>query len=279
MKYREGVDGYGVTVKAFSIDQNEPLQISMIGTSSCADDYHIVRDFSGGYVIEYVLDGSVSVTDGERTFIANKGDAYFLHAGNRHELYPVGNKKLRKIWINFHGEMADFFTKIYGLEKMSYFPKFNILPNIEEIHQVLSNCENIHIAIDKCTQIFLRIFQKMHNEVESSINEKSLCEEIKEYIDNYGGVNISLDDIAQRIHCSKSYLIRAFKKKYAITPYEYIKKRKMELAKVLLVETSQSMVDIAEQLGFCDSHYFSRFFKQSENVSPSEYRKKVQKYN
>lgn len=269
----------GVSVMAIGqSDQYEPFRISMIGTSHCAEDYHILRENAPVFVIEYVLNGSGSVTDGDRTFVVNKGDAYFLHAGNHHEIYPVGNQQWRKIWMNFHGELAAALTKCYKLDEISYFPKLNILPHMEEIHQILSNFDNLHEAYDRCVQVFVRILQQMYKEVYLKPSTKlTLAEEIKEYIDNYPGADISLDDLSQRIHCSKSYAIRTFRKKYNMTPYVYIQKKKIELAKNLLTETALSVNEISEQLGFCDSHYFSRFFKQNEQTSPATYRKNHKK--
>ena len=53
---------------------------------------------------------------------------------------------------------------------------------------------------------------------------------------------------------------------------KYSKKIKIDRAKVLLLTTNKSMLDIAISLGFYDQSHFSKTFKSFEGVSPSEFR-------
>ena len=41
----------------------------------------------------------------------------------------------------------------------------------------------------------------------------------------------------------------------------------------LLIDTNQSMPEIAEAVGFCNANYFHRIFKQYMDTSPLAYRK------
>ena len=269
----------GVKVMAVSRDLEGPFSVLMIGTSHCASNYEIKRECSRVFVLEYVLNGSGHITDGSQTFIASKGDTYLLHSGNYHQLYPSEGTQWNKIWMNFGGEAVEKLVEAYKLENYSYFPEMNILPYMEEIHQICvaykSNKQEMH---NKICRVFLCVLQQMYSEVYLKCNKnKTFAEEVKEYIDNYAGVNISLDDISQRLHCSKSYIIRSFRKKYDTTPYAYIQVKKINFAKTMLTESEMSISEISDQLGFCDSHYFSRFFKQNTQMSPIDYRKITQK--
>ena len=82
----------------------------------------------------------------------------------------------------------------------------------------------------------------------------------------------SFQEMIDQVFCSKSHAIRVFKEEYKITPYQYILRKKIGIAKIMLKNTNMSVSAIADYLGFCDNHYFSSFFKQQTGLTPKEYR-------
>jgi two-component system response regulator YesN len=69
-----------------------------------------------------------------------------------------------------------------------------------------------------------------------------------------------------------NYLSRLFKQIHNTTVTDYIIKKRMELAKQLLLTTKDKIQDIAEQTGYTSAHSFSRVFRGYAGVSPMEYR-------
>lgn len=264
----------GIKVQAFTNYGDYPFWVSMAGTSDCDKNYYINRINSSVYTLEYVLDGQGYVSENGKSVVAVKGDAWLLHGGRNQEYYTDPQKTWKKIWVNIGGPVVDNLVSAYGLDEF-YYPHSSILPQLEEFHQALMTIDNQKVAFDKCASIFLRICQKLHDEHYS--NESSngtIADEMKRYIDTHSEKDISLNDMIEQLHCSKSYAIRSFKKKYNITPYNYILLRKIELAKSLLSGTETTINEIAEYLGMCDSHYFSKYFKKHTGMSPSEFRQR-----
>jgi|GEM_PF-857892 AraC-like DNA-binding protein len=66
---------------------------------------------------------------------------------------------------------------------------------------------------------------------------------------------------------------RLWKKRFLISPHQYVMRLRNEFAQQLLVEGNWSVSDVAEKSGFNDAHYFSRIFKQLNGITPLEYRK------
>ena len=62
------------------------------------------------------------------------------------------------------------------------------------------------------------------------------------------------------------------KKIYGKTPYEIINERKIKAAKELLGNSSYTINEIADILGYNDASYFSKVFKKTVGVSPLRYR-------
>ncbi|WP_349582124.1 AraC family transcriptional regulator [Leuconostoc citreum] len=58
---------------------------------------------------------------------------------------------------------------------------------------------------------------------------------IKSYINEHIGENITLNDIASALHASKKTLNPAFKKEYKLTITQFIRQRKVAVAKELLI--------------------------------------------
>lgn len=84
--------------------------------------------------------------------------------------------------------------------------------------------------------------------------------------------NLSLKQIAASVDVHPVHLAVRFRRYYGSTIGDYVRKLRIDFACSKLVETDQSLSEIAQAAGFCDQSHFSRTFKQIIGVSPSEYR-------
>jgi AraC-like DNA-binding protein len=64
-----------------------------------------------------------------------------------------------------------------------------------------------------------------------------------------------------------------FKEQMGVPPIQYILRVKMEKAQELLVQTEESVSEVARQVGFQDYSHFSKQFKKLVGLAPTEYRK------
>lgn len=79
---------------------------------------------------------------------------------------------------------------------------------------------------------------------------------------------------ASLLNISTVYLNEVVKKVTGMSTALYIKNEVVLQAKRLLLNTTLSVKQIADKLGFDDSAYFSRLFSQATGVSPAQFRLK-----
>lgn len=72
---------------------------------------------------------------------------------------------------------------------------------------------------------------------------------------------------------SRPHLCRIFKEFYNITPHEYIRKQRMNLAHSLIIQSELSISTIAEQVGYLNNSHFISTFKQEYGMTPYQFRK------
>lgn len=97
--------------------------------------------------------------------------------------------------------------------------------------------------------------------------------EARAYMDEHLTEDIHLDVIARHAFISKYHFIRLFKATFSLSPYQYILRRRMELAKVNLAE-GLTVQDTAYALGYPDVPSFSKAFKAAYGITPSAVRLK-----
>ena len=85
---------------------------------------------------------------------------------------------------------------------------------------------------------------------------------------------ISLQEIADALHVSKSYLCAEFSKSMGVGLFHYIQEQKIERAKQFLLLTDKPLVEISEILSFSSQSYFQKVFKQITGTTPKEFREK-----
>lgn len=93
------------------------------------------------------------------------------------------------------------------------------------------------------------------------------------YIENHTNAMITVEEIAQQIHRSRSCLTHRFRAETGMSVGEYISKCKMAEACDLLAFSEMSLAQISAYLGYSSQAYFQNLFKRAYAVTPLMYRK------
>lgn len=256
---------------SFIADENAPFSIQMMGVSYCDGSYLIRRPKSPIYCFEYILEGKGTVRHDSKIFYPCKGDIYILHKGANHLYFSDKDNPWTKIWFNIDGPVVDALMTAYGLQDVCHIQGLDLSSLFNKILECSSKTQNQKEIFAAMTLIFHELLQNINNYVRPR-RSYDLAYRIKALIDINIDKNISLNDIAKEVFCTPPHAIRVFKEKYGLTPYEYMLKNKVMLAKQLLKNTSMTVREVAFRLSFCDEHYFSAFFKKRTGISPLTFR-------
>lgn len=135
--------------------------------------------------------------------------------------------------------------------------------------KMLPQSETLAEFQDNFAQLLMRVYLKLQEDEK----ENDICARAKSYIENhYRDVNLSLAELSNVFGLTPSYFSKMYKEKYKVSIPDYINVMRINQAKKLLRDTSQSVQLIAASVGFTESSTFIRIFKKIEGITPGVYR-------
>lgn len=127
--------------------------------------------------------------------------------------------------------------------------------------------------LEEKQQTVIRFFTDLHHGLNPApiraINQK--LEQAADYIRVHCTDGLKLEDICEAAQLSPSYLIRAFKQHYGMTPHAYLINRRVQYARKQLRQ-GRLIADVALESGFADQAHLQRAFKQHLAATPGQYR-------
>jgi two-component system response regulator YesN len=172
---------------------------------------------------------------------------------------------------NIHLLLTELYhtTLRYGTEREK---GYNGLVTEEE-HLILSGITQPPVDADMKLELIIRLCRQLsHRTVDPDSHTGAMVKAIILYIENNYSKDMYLETISQEIGVSPKYVSRMFKEKTGMNLTDYISLFRVEKAKELLLQTKDSINDIAQQVGIYSRATFQRLFKKYEGVSPNEFR-------
>lgn len=123
--------------------------------------------------------------------------------------------------------------------------------------------------------LLLSIISTTNHEKRSSYRKQQvdIVKAVNEYISTQFMKRITIDSLSDQFDIPTSTLKRCFKGVYGTTIHHYLKECRINAAKHLLQESDQSILEIANAVGYENGSKFTSAFKEATGVTPSAYRK------
>jgi len=194
------------------------------------------------------------------------------------------SNKAHALMKHIFEENYAFFTSA-TVEERKYF-EFNIVNSLLKVSEDLSaqyglynNTSRIKNLLEFANYVdFFREANAIIAEIcdwvkKNSKTDTIIPKKIQEYImQNYSNPELSSTLLGDVFNLSPGYLSRLFKEATGIGIPDFINMVRIEKAKALLTESTQSAQEISTEVGYNVYHSFSRIFKKLEGVSPQKYR-------
>ena len=158
-----------------------------------------------------------------------------------------------------------------------------MMEETESVRQIFSSLYKVpdqikgHYFKLKVIEIFLllSVISTTNHEKRSSYRKQQvdIVKAVNEYISTQFMKRITIDSLSDRFDIPTSTLKRCFKGVYGTTIHHYLKECRINAAKRLLRESDQSVLEIANAVGYENGSKFTSAFKEATGVTPSAYRK------
>ncbi|MGN6193777.1 MAG: AraC family transcriptional regulator [Ginsengibacter sp.] len=203
--------------------------------------------------------------------------------------YKCKTRKIQEITIQFHRDLFDekflkrnqmnFIKTLFQRAScgvlfsretaLTIMPRINDLTQKQGFDSVLELMSILHDL--SISRNFSTLSDASFNKEISSYNSRRI-EKIMDYVNNNFGQNITLRDAAKIADMTEVSLSRFFRLRTGKTFVDTLNNIRLSHASRMLIETTQSINEIACKCGFTNMSNFNRVFKKKKNSTPKEFR-------
>lgn len=238
--------------------------------------------------IEFVvmIKGSQSYSIDDEIYNITGGDVFISFENQLHGTKGSPQDVSEIIWFKINMNFQSGFLGLADEFGMILYRKLELIKDhiiridedniklIKQCFDLFASNNRVDIAMGQ--SLFVTFLNRL---IKYNSNENILSSGIESalnYIDKNICENLEIRELSKISGLSESRFKHKFKQEVGITPRDYINKRKIKEAKILL-KGDENITSLAVKLGFDTSNYFSVVFKRYTSYTPSEYRNKILK--
>ncbi|MGU8513926.1 AraC family transcriptional regulator [Clostridium perfringens] len=231
-------------------------------------------------VIHYVTKGYGTFKFNGKVYNLKQGDISILLKGMQVEYVASIDDPWEYYWIGFSGSNANEYLNrtsitnscVANCEENSKIPQ--IILNMCEISKTYNPSRSddilllkelyslLYALIEEFPKPFEYKDKELHTYIQDALN----------FINSNYMHSITVQEIADYVNLSRSYLYKMFIKNLGISPQRYLINLRMYKATLLLKGTKLPIGEVASSVGYSDSLLFSKTFSKHFSMSPLNYR-------
>lgn len=232
------------------------------------------------YILHFVLSGQGHFYDSKTHYVINENQYFLITPGTLVFYRADTQNPWTYTWICFNGNSVPDMLRHCHISQESPVQRCTHPDEIHEIirsmfdHAEKTPANECHIQ-SKLYAIFAKLYESSnasYSALES--NDNFYVSQATNYILGNSDPDITVSDIANYLHVSRSYLFTLFKKYLNTSPQRFLALSRIRNACELLTNTDIPIAAIANSCGYQNPFAFSRAFKKEMNTTPSDYRLK-----
>ncbi len=229
-----------------------------------------------------VYKGKAEINCNRQTFMVEPGSLIYFKPGDYRKGHTFKNDLMECYTVEFYYTLPTFKNNKWEIHTLDL--PFRPIERIEDkflfsrLVELFSKFTKTYISSynnksSRGRALFMEILYlltqwKTENYVYDNTQK---VEQVISYMTEYYTKRLKLQDLADVISVSPSYLGSIFKSVTGKSPITYLIEIRLHKAKELLLD-GHPVSDVAEEVGFKDLFYFSKCFKKYENLSPVQFR-------
>ncbi|WP_338567530.1 AraC family transcriptional regulator [Pseudomonas canadensis] len=220
---------------------------------------------------------------GADTFEISAGTVVLMNPGDVHACNPIANEPwsyqmlyIDTPWLTDLQHQLGFGTdQGYRPFNTPYTRDTVLYDGLLELYEILADEQAEHLQKQSALVSYFTEVQQRLNPSDTPVREVNhKLERAADYIREHCTDALKLEDICVAAELSPSYLIRAFKQYYGLTPHAFLVNQRIQFARAQLRQ-GELIADVALASGFADQAHFQRTFKQHFAATPGQYRDRL----
>ncbi|WP_408070859.1 AraC family transcriptional regulator [Butyrivibrio sp. JL13D10] len=246
-----------------------------VGRYKCGPGYSYGPIVRTRTIFHYVLSGKGHLEIGNNRFEIHGNQGFLIPAGCKAFYEADAEDPWEYSWIHVDGPRT---LELFGnagitLDNPIFYPTSDASKIADCIEDIYKNSNKECYCYAKVYEIFDCITETSQNRVINEIDPRlAYVKSAINFIRLKYSEPIGVEEIATAVGLNRSYLTRLFKHATGYTPQSYLASYRIKKASELLLETTETIGQIAFLVGYSDSFTFSKAFKRLKNESPNEYR-------
>ncbi|AXI61067.1 AraC family transcriptional regulator [Pseudomonas kribbensis] len=216
----------------------------------------------------------------QSSFEVTAGTVVLMNPGDVHACNPIDDQPWSYLMLYVETPWLTDLQHQLGFSAELEFRRFSdthlndvrLFDDLNALYAVLVDAQQDVLRKQSAAVEFFSELQQRLNPIEQPLREPNFkLERAADFIRRHCTDLLSLDDICAAAELSPSYLIRAFKQHFGMTPHAFLVNQRIQFARECL-RRGQLIADVALEAGFADQAHFQRAFKQHLAVTPGQYR-------
>ncbi|UQS17478.1 AraC family transcriptional regulator [Pseudomonas sp. HS6] len=228
-----------------------------------------------------------AITAGRSTYVHEQssfevaaGTVVLMNPGDVHACNPIDDQPWSYLMLYVETPWLTDLQHQLGFSAELEFRRFSdthlndvrLFRDLNALYGVLVDDQQDVLRKQSVAVEFFSDLQLRLNPIEQPLREPNFkLERAADFIRQHCTDLLSLDDICAAAELSPSYLIRAFKQHFGMTPHAFVVNQRIQFARECL-RRGRLIADVALESGFADQAHFQRAFKQHLAATPGQYR-------
>ena len=261
-------------VNVYSSADTPLLRIRFMGFNRLPDTVNIAPMLRTSYIIHYVTKGK-GYYNGRPV---SAGQGFLIYPGHIEQYYADPSDPWELLWIVSEDENMEKLSQAYAADPQTQIFSYDYIPTVCTAMDTLSAMQETLQSPSVLLELFLHIWNHQNRRpMQTQLPTNHYVEFALDYIHMNYQSSVTIQELTTLLGISQPYLFRIFKQATGKSPKTYLGDYRLFQAKKLLENTSMSVTEIANSVGYPDILAFSRFFTAREGLSPRSYRQKVLK--